>query len=298
MENNALIPTIRNTAVEEIVAALGFPRQGLARRIFSPIFWPPADILARLLARIDQPTRESGLPGAARFLLPRFVDEVQVAGEQAIPIEGPLIIASNHPGAYDALAILSNVPRKDIKFIVSDVPILHSVPSISEKFIYTPPQAEMRAKAVREIFRSLKNGEAILIFPSGLVDPDPAFMPGALQALDLWSASLDLILKKVPQTKLQIAIVSGVLAPACLRHPLTRLPEESWRKQKLAEFLQVIQQLLFKRNFGLKPRVFFGEPRMINDLISVNGGHDLHQAIIRTARGVLQKNLEMVVSDH
>ncbi|MCZ7551337.1 MAG: hypothetical protein B6D39_11300 [Anaerolineae bacterium UTCFX2] len=293
MQDNPLIPTICQSAIEEIVAALGFARQGPARRLLSPLFWLPAHLLARLLAEVDEPARQSGLPGVARRLLPRFVSGVQTAGAADIPEAGPLIIATNHPGAYDALAILSNVPRQDIKFIVSDVPILRSVPSVAQSLIYTPPQTELRARAVREIMRTLRQGGAILIFPSGVVDPDPAFMPGAEQALHLWSASLGLILSKVPGALLQTAIVSGVLAPACLRSPLTRLPKERWRQQKLAEFLQVIQQLVFKRNFHLTPRVYFGKPRPLEGLLSDFKADSLHQSILAAARETLRLNLGM-----
>lgn len=293
MKNNALISTIRRNATEEIVAALGLPRQGLARRICGPLFWPPAHLFARLLADVDQPAREGGLPEAARRLLPGFVRGVVTAGVENIPRQGPLIIVSNHPGAYDALVILANVPRRDVKFVVSDVPVLHSVPSVSSYLIYTPPQPERRAQAAREIMRTLRQGGAVLIYPSGLVDPDPASMPGAEQALNLWSRSIALILSKVPETLLQVAIVSGVLAPACLRSPLVRLPKERWRQQKLAEFIQVIQQLIVKRDYKLTPRVYYSEPCLIGDELAQSGVDHLHQLILERAGEALRHNLTM-----
>jgi hypothetical protein len=292
MKNDALIPRLQNMITDEIVAALGFSREGLARRLFGPLFWPPARICSKLIAGIEKPAQDRGLPGAASYLLPRFVQEVQVHGEETIPQEGPLIVASNHPGAYDALAILSRVLRRDIKIIVSDVPILRSLPSIAQHMIYTPPNLLMRMTAVREIIRCMENGGAILIFPSGLVDPDPAFMPGADLALEKWSSSLDLIMKRVPDTKLQITIVSGVLAPTCLRNPITRLPKERWRQQKLAEFLQVIQQLLFHWDHELVPRLYFGTPLTAAELLGATGLPDLHEAIIEKARQVLQLSLD------
>lgn len=297
MEHNALISTIRQNATEEIVAALGLPRQGLARRICTPLFWPPAHLFARLLAEAEQPAREGGLPAAARRLLPRFVSGVVAAGAQGIPSQGPLLIVSNHPGAYDALVILSHVPRRDVKFVVSDVPVLHSVPSVSSYMIYTPPEPERRAQAVREIMRTLRQGGAVLIYPSGLVDPDPASMPGAEQALRLWSKSIALVLSRVPGARLQVAIVSGVLAPACLRNPLTRLPKERWRQQKLAEFIQVIQQLLFKRDYKLTPRVYFGPPRLVDDRLAQSGVDNLHQLILESAGEALRYNLAMLDLD-
>jgi hypothetical protein len=93
-----------------------------------------------------------------------------------------------------------------------------------------------------------------------MVDPDPAFLPGAHEALQKWSPSLPLFLRLVLETKMLVTIVGGVLAQSCYRHPLTRLRKEQRLKQFLAEFIQVGQQVRFNRRFGLCPMVQFGEP--------------------------------------
>ena len=92
------------------------------------------------------------------------------------------------------------------------------------------------------------------------MDPDPDLLPGAEQAQKSWSPSLELALRRVPETQLVVSIVSGVLARSCLQNPLTRLAGEDWRRRKLAEFLQVGQQVAFSRKFGLNVRVSFGAP--------------------------------------
>jgi hypothetical protein len=71
-------------------------------------------------------------------------------------------------------------------------------------------------------------------------------------------------------------IVSGVVSPACFRHPLTRLRKTPQQKQFLAEFIQVSEQLLFSRRFGLQPTVQFGTPLTAADL---GGGRDA-QAVL------------------
>lgn len=290
-ENELSISKLRQQITDEIVAALGISKEGWARRIIGPVFWPPAELFSRLIGRIDRIIAESGVPDAAGQLLSRFVDQIQVMGVEAIPKDGPLLVASNHPGAYDSVAILSSLPRQDVKVIVSDIPFLRSLPAASKHFIFTPPGPHARMTALRGILRHVQDGGAVVIFPSGLVDPDPALMPDADEDLARWSESLDLVLRRVPQTRLQVAIVSGVLAPTCLRNPLTRLPDEPWRQQKLAEFIQVIQQLVFGRKFDLEPRISFGEPLTSTELLSLNKMQDLHQAIITVARQVLNQHL-------
>ena len=88
-----------------------------------------------------------------------------------------------------------------------------------------------------------------------------------------------------------------MLAPACLRNPLTRLPKERWRQQKLAEFIQVIQQLLFKRDYKLTPRVYFGPPRFVDDRLAQSGVDNLHQLILESAGEALRHNLAMLNLD-
>ena len=139
----------------------------------------------------------------------------------------------------------------------------------------------------------MKDGGVSLIFPSGVVDPDPAVLPGAHQALGAWSSSLELILRRVPETKVLVSIVSGVLAPTCLRNPITRLPKEKWRQQKLAEFFQVMQQLFFPHSFGLTPRISFGEPLSITELSTEGEPTTILDAIIEQARELLTAHMAL-----
>ncbi len=290
---NDLNLILRRQITDEIAAALGISKDSWARKVVGPFFWPPAQLFSSLVMKIDRIIAERGAPEAAGQLLNRFVDQIQVDGKDLIPKDGPLIIASNHPGAYDSIALMSSLPRQDFKFIVSDVPLLRSLPAASQHCIFTPAGPHARMGALREIIHHVLNGGAVLIFPTGLVDPDPAFMPGPDQALGLWSESLDIVLRRAPRTRLQVAVVSGVLAPSCLRNPLTRIPDEPWRKQKLAEFIQVIQQLVFGRKFDLKTRLSFGRPMTGEELGSQGQRQDLHQAIIAEARAVLSRHLEI-----
>ena len=190
------------------------------------------------------------------------------------------------------MAILACLPRKDVKAVVSDIPFLRSLPATSRQMVYATPGTQGRMTAVRGVVRQMQEGGALMIFPSGLVDPDPDVLPEAEKELESWSASLDLVMKKVPETKIIVTMVSGVLSPSCLRNPLTRLPKKEWEQRKLAEFLQVIQQLALKRKFGLKPRLTFDVPLTGAELMAQSGSTDLHQAILWRARQVLQFHME------
>jgi Acyltransferase len=291
-DQRAMAGVLRETITDEVFAAFGLASRGWQRRLFGPVFWFPTQIFGRIMAGIDQTVGEQGIPEAAKRLLRYFVDDVQVSGKENIPPEGPVLIASNHPGAYDSVAILASLPRKDVKIVVSDIPFLRSMPAASRMMVYATPGTQGRMTAVRGVVRQMQIGGVIMIFPSGLVDPDPDVLPGADKELGSWSGSLDLVMKKVPETKIIVTMVSGVLSPICLRNPLTHLPKKEWEQRKLAEFLQVIQQLALKRKFGLKPRLTFDVPLTGAELMAQYGSSDLHQAILSRARRVLRVHME------
>jgi hypothetical protein len=281
---------LNSRITDEVFAAFGFGATSWPRRYLWPLFWPPAQLFARLAAEADQNVAQFGLTETARRLLPRFVHSVEVTGAENIPPDGPVLIASNHPGAYDAVAIVANLPRPDLKVVVSDVPLLRSLPALDCRLIYTARGVNGRMTALRNMIRQLQAGGSVLIFATGLVDPDPAVFPGAEEKLADWSPSLELALRRVPAAKILPTIVSGVLSPAALRSPLLRLQKEAWRQRKLAEFLQVIHQLVFRRDYGLNPRVSFGKPMSADELAEQDPSGKIMPQIIAQALSLLKQH--------
>jgi hypothetical protein len=126
--------------------------------------------------------------------------------------------------------------------------------------IYSTLDAHVRMATTRNALRHLQNGCALLIFPSGKLDPDPRYFPEAARgALSRWSASLEFFLRKIPQTRLVVATNSGFVAPEYMYHPLARLRSSEVGRQKLAEFIQVIQQVVYNRRVLNPPCVVFSE---------------------------------------
>jgi hypothetical protein len=84
-----------------------------------------------------------------------------------------------------------------------------------------------------------------------------------------------------------ITIVSGVLAPSILRHPLNRL-QQNWRgRQLLAEVVQISQQVLFKRRFQLAPTVRFDMPLTISDVELTSDARAALSPILARAKALL-----------
>ncbi len=283
----ASVPELRRAISTEMLVAAGLPRTGPLQTLLRPLVWLPAHHFSHLMADLDGRVALSGLTAAVRWLIPRFVEDVRAYGQQHVPESGPLVVASNHPGSTDVLAIVSALGRNDLKVYVSDVPFLRSLRGSSKHLIFIPSEPHVRMAAVREGVRHLRTGGALLVLATGLVEPDPAVMPGAEGALEQWSASLPLFLRTVPEARLLVTIVSGVVAPAALRHPLTWLRRDPRLKQMLAEFIQISQQMLVRRSFGLVPEVRFAPPLAASELSRDGNGQAALAAITTRARRLL-----------
>jgi hypothetical protein len=285
------VAELRRAISEEILVAAGVPRTGLLQVLLTPLLWYPAHRFARLAAEFDRRVALDGLTEAIRWILPTFVDETRAYGLEHVPTSGPLVIASNHPGSYDALAIGTHLGRDDLRIPASDVPALRHLRATAPHLIYTHlgEDSHKRISAARESVRHLRSGGALLVYASGKVDPDPAILPGAKEALQEWSGSLAWLLRQVPDAVLVVTIVSNVLASSCWRNPVTRLRKEQRRKQFLAETVQVGQQVLFGRRFSLTPEVRFGLPLTAADL---GAGRDAE-----AARAVIVEQAEQLLAE-
>ena len=284
------VPAYRARIIDEIVRAAGLDPLGFGRRVFGPLFRMPAERFARIIARADEAIRSSGLPGGARSVLRDLGLEPVVWGAGQVPSEGPLVVASNHPGAYDSLALMASVPRPDLKVVLSDVGLTRAFEAGRERFVFALNTPAGRAKAMRESLRHLDAGGALLIYPHTEVEPDPETSPGAAEALAAWSRSLEIMLRRVPATRLQVAIASGVLLPRFIRSPLVRIRRDPAKRQKMAEFLQVSWQMVFPRRVRPRIHLSFAAPAGAAELAA----DGVMPAVLRISRRLLEDHLAAV----
>jgi hypothetical protein len=280
---------VTDSLTGEIYKALGLSKTGLVRRATGWLFRPIARRFARMWVRLDQDCIHQGLQAAAGEFLRPFVEEVRVRGAKNIPAAGPLLIASNHPGAYDSLAIVSQIPHPSLKVIISDIPMVTLLPNARTRAIFAYGDGGNSTTAVRAGIRHLRAGGALMIFPTGLVDPDPDLWPDAAEHLERWSPSLELFLRHAPETRLVVTIASGVISPKWANNPISRLGRDGHERRRLAEFMQVIAQLLRPGRDRYTTRVSFAPALSLDDL----GGPDgpLLQNIIIRAKELLAEHM-------
>jgi 1-acyl-sn-glycerol-3-phosphate acyltransferase len=276
--------------VEEVFFALGMSKTGFACRYFGWMVRPIARRFAVLWVPFDLDLGKYGTQVAARNFLPHFVKEVKVHGSETIPPEGPLLVASNHPGAYDSVAIIAQIPRPDVKVVVSDIPFFKYMPNGRKHVFYATDEPSTRMNAVRASIRHLQEGGCLVIFPTGLIDPDPDVWGETEASLHLehWSSSLELFMKKVPQTNLVVTIASGVLDAGWAESRITRIVKPGIDRRRLAEFGQVISQLLRPGRKLYTPHVSFDPPATLDDL--GRGEGEAMRSMIARAKTLLTKH--------
>ncbi len=282
------VATLTRLIDNEIIRAMGLPIDGwLAQRLHS-VLQRATRRFSELFAEVDRIVDEQGLPAGALYLLRNLASGYEARGVENIPHKGPLIIASNHPGTVDSLALTASAGRPDLKIIASAVPFLENLPHVREHLIFTPRvNLQRRMISVRESLRHLQSGGALLLFAHGTIDPDPSFMPMALEELKGWSRSLEIFLRAVPETGVVVSIVSRVIDPNYMRHPLTWLRRKRPDRQRLAMMIQIISQMLGKQ-LDLTPRVSYGE---LLDMETIGNAQQTLEVINESAQRLMLAHL-------
>jgi hypothetical protein len=285
IDQQAQATKLTKILIMELFKALGFPRDGLISRALSPLARKPIHRFSEIAVGFDHRVEKLGFQAASRWILPNFIEGMSVTGLEAIPHEGPLLVAANHPGAYDSLVITGNLPRDDIKIVVN-IPLdfISELPSTLPHFLYAPPDPHVRMTVVRSALQHLKDGGALLLFASGGIDPDPDSMPGGGEPFSKWSRSLEIFMRWVPETQLLITIVSGILTPKYVHHAFTRFRKTRPDKQRISEFFQVMRQMLTPEKFCQRPKVSFAQPLKASDLLDVNNPTDFLPTVAAQAR--------------
>lgn len=281
---------LRQAILEEFYILLGIENHPWLQQAVMALMRKPLDRFLAIARQFDTLAQAEGFGTAARWALPRFVRCLYVRGLENIPTEGPLLLTANHPGAVDSLLISACVPRKDLRILASGLTFFRKLPSLQRFLIFTPRQGNGRALAARQAIRHLQSGGALLIFPSGGVDPDPSFHPEASHYLEKWSESVSLFLRRVPQTMVQTVLCSHVLMERYFRHPLTRFGKTLRQKLVIAEYIQMAEQLIRRQREKLMPVLLFGEAMWGSELLKTEPSAP-HKVVVQAAQQLLKENL-------
>jgi len=277
------VSQLRDQVIKESLRFLHLSHDTVSGKIIGVVLASPAMRLAELVQSFDQLVAGSGLHEASRRMLDRFVRYFVVEGLEDVPKSGPLLIASNHPGMVDGLLVAASLPRPDLKIVASAMPLFADLKAMRNHFILVSRNTFERLAVVREVIRHLQEGGAVLIFPRGLIEPDPQVLSGATESLSRWSPSLEVILRRVPQAHISVTIIRGVLSSRSIKNPLTRLRRSIHDKQVIAEISQAVQHLFLPRTLAIAPRLNYAPPMTFNDIIDRYRGSNPMDVIRQTA---------------
>jgi hypothetical protein len=268
--NTPDVQVVTDVLFSQIMSVMGLKHPSWISRILYFFLSSPVKRMSAMVVELDQNIYQEGCNKAAIKFMANFVTDVDVRGAENIPKQGPLLLMCNHPAAYDVIILAASIQRDDLKILGSDVQFIKKLPNIANIIIPVPYHIPSRLQTVRASINHLKNGGALLIFPRGDVEPDPAVSPGAEESLIGWSASLELLLRKVPQTISVVAIASGILSKGWFKNPLIKLWKKYEQRQKVAEIFQIATQLITGRRTTSIPLLTFSAPLTLADL----GGED------------------------
>lgn len=251
----AKVEALRRLCAAELLAAFGLGGVKFGGRVLGSMASLAANRLAREAAIYDEIVGEYGLGVGGSWAVERMAREVEFAGTERVPRTGPLLIVSNHPGLSDTLALFAATPRDDLRVVAAKRPLLDALPNTSRHLMTVDEASRRRFGLIKTATKHMKRGGAVLTFPGGKIEPDPAVLPGAAEALDRWSmGSVDLFARLVPELAVVPVIVGDVLSPRALANPLTFLR----RREEDRRWLAASLQMLAPKVHGTSVRVEFG----------------------------------------
>lgn len=255
-ETTENLEILTKACVDDLLRAFGLRSSRTEQSILETIARVPARRLARQVMAYDRIVGEAGLRAGGAWALEQMARSARVEGRENVPHEGPLLLASNHPGLADAVALFAASPREDLRVVAAERPFLECLPNTSRRLITVTEDPASRLGVVRAASRHLRRGGAVLTFPGGRIEPDPAVLPGAIEALGDWSQSVDLFARLTPGLTVVPVAVSGVISSAALHNPLVHLR----RRRRDQEWLAATLQMLVPALRDVCVRVEFGRP--------------------------------------
>jgi 1-acyl-sn-glycerol-3-phosphate acyltransferase len=297
MTNKADVSTVQSAITDEIFYAFGFKHRGVLRQSLGWAFGLPTRRFARMMVAVDDAVAEGGAPAGCQVMMDALNVQITARGLENIPPSGPVLILANHPGAYDSMAIGSRLPRKDLNAVVSATRLYGALPHVRPKLLFVSKKPSEDMATLRGAIDRLNQGESLLQFGSGRIEPDPATDPVGDDVFARWSSSLEILLRKVPGLAVVPTIASGVLLKRFRDSILTRFRKKDMDRRRLAEFIQVIQQLIFPKSVDAQTSISFGPPFTLEALLAESDGRRLMPAAIERVKQVLEDHLLWITDE-
>jgi 1-acyl-sn-glycerol-3-phosphate acyltransferase len=245
--NKASLIRLFKISLRDMLAS--YPPNPFLRFLLGILFAVPALRFAHLLVRFNDDIARKGIQEAAQSLFKEFYRSVQVHGEPpALPAGGTgetsqgLLIVANHPGVGDSLALLSVLDRPDIYLVAAEREFFFALPALLPYLILVPEESAKRNAVVRAMVRALQQGETVVLYPAGEIEPDPILHPASAM-LKSWSTVIGLLVRLARQGSFDFTIASAITANVLPPHVLgttgakTKEAQEKREKRALGKII-------------------------------------------------------------
>ncbi len=279
------LDTFTSINLDDLVTSLGLRLKSGASDLLRRVFYKPARTFARQMVEFDSNIGGGGLTQASRLLQRLYVKDVRVHGRERLP-SGPVLLLSNHPGMTDTVSLFSAIDRPDLRVIALQRPFLMAMPNMARQLYYVLDEPAARMGLVRKVSAHLKDCGAILTFPAGQIEPDPAISDRALASLETWTDSAGVFVRMAPETTVVPVLVRGVVWKAAARHPLLLFKRTREEKEKLTAALQLLGMVVF----GIRPvtvHVQIGRPIRPGDF-DRRDSQAIHRAVLAEMKTLIQ----------
>ena len=259
--------SLRRIVLEDIKSSSYLGSRNIISWLIDRFGTGPAGWLAEILARIDEQLEEASLNETAIRATYAFSEGLVVTNQEAVPETGPLLVVANHPGLIDILGVLACIKREDVKIVAQQKGFKRVLRNINRHMLTLVPGSTFKLEAIREIIQALNDKNAVIIFPKGLLEPDPAVMAGAAESLQNWSDSIGAFLNKVPETQLLPVLVSGIVTERAWNSWFAKLGPTPKRRQQFAITAQFVMQRLSKKPHRQRPlHIDIGQAKFPHEL--------------------------------
>lgn len=281
--------SLTRIVLEDIKTSANFKKRKIISWMIDTFGYRPAGWLAELLERIDDQLNETTLYETAGRAIQSFSDGLVVNNQGAIPVYGPLLVVANHPGLADILGVVASLKREDVKIVAQQKGFMRVLRNINRHILTIEPDSTFKLNVIHEVIHALKDGMAVIIFPSGSLEPDPAIVPGAVESLQGWSDSIGVFLNKVPETQLLPLLVSNVLTEKAWNSRFAKLGRNQKRRQQFASVVQFIAQRFSKEAHWKKPmRIDVGNLKVPEQIDPSLDSHKLSVVVKKEMSELLQ----------
>jgi 1-acyl-sn-glycerol-3-phosphate acyltransferase len=256
-ERDEIADEIARLSAEEMLTSIGLPTgaPAIVRRVVAAPFLGLSMRLGRALSTFDARVAPMGLSHAAALTLDDLGATIAVEG--AVP-SGPVLIASNHPGAFDALALMATCARRDPLFLADDRAFLRAMPHLREHLLFVDPfNRSVSARTLVRAVRHLSHGGAVVQFGAGSIEPDPAFALPGVPLVRSWKHGTGALAIACARAGGAVvpAIVSGVHSARAKHNVVNRIAEA-----RGITTLALLLQIAIPSHRRVEVRVHFDAP--------------------------------------